>query len=820
MRKILLVLMIVSLFAAACSGGNDGGVAHSGGDDSSDAGTAPAEGDQPDDMPADSGETPGTPDPGDPDPGTSGDDPTGSGEGTATNGEGEVIILDPEEVALTVRLVRFDECAALLDHIHTEYSARVGPWGFDSGGGWIQPMPIRAMVEPMMVQADMAESFDDSGSISATPLPEPAPVPAFGADVEFSETNVQEQGADEPDVVKTDGRRILVISDGRLAVVDVATQAKTGEVEIADGWSPELFLSGDSVLVIQNGGFDSAIPAPLSTSSPRVNTPRTVIQRLEIENGVPRITSTTHVEGNYVSARSIGGTARIVLQFDPQWTFPFVYPRNETGEDTAEQANRAAVLNSTLDDWLPQYSTNDGAAWQRLTSCDRVHAPSEFSGFGLTTVVSMPVDGALDASVSTTVLAPGDLVYASTEALYTATRGWFPISVFDDEEAHQRAWDDRRTSIHRFDISGADGATYTASGSVPGDVRDQFSLSDHAGHLRVVTTTGGGWWGDQRNETVSQVRVMREVQGTLTEVGSVGDIGKGEAVQSVRFVGDVGYVVTFRQIDPFYTIDLSDPTNPVIRGELKIPGFSSYLHPISDDLVLGVGSDADETGMTTGAKVSLFDVSNLDDPREVAVWTAPGGWSDISWDHRAFLYWAPENLVVIPVTVHGNARQDGWSGAVLLEISDDEITEVGRVDHLDDEGAEQVTCRALGPDDLPSDDPDSFTTDLAWQIADEYSWVFACAPGEVRGLTDDECWLPDPGYWREQAEPLGITIADDETISVCWPSGGFPQIVRSIAIGEDLWTLSYMWGNTFGDQQARLQVNSLSNYERLLRLDV
>ena len=226
---------------------------------------------------------------------------------------------------------------------------------------------------------------------------------------------------------------------------------------------------------------------------------------------------------------------------------------------------------------------------------------------------------------------------------HAATRD---VSPCDADETGDIDWDEVRaefrTNIHRFDISDPAGAVYTASGSVPGEIHNQFALSEHAGHLRVVTTTGDRW----SSESESWVRVLAESDGLLVEVGSVGDIGRGEQVQSVRFAGDVGYVVTFRQIDPFYTIDLSDPAEPAVVGELKIPGFSSYLHPLGNGMVLGVGSDADEDGWITGAKVSLFDVSDLNEPREVAVWTAPSGWNEIGWDHRAFLWWAPEQLAV------------------------------------------------------------------------------------------------------------------------------------------------------------------------------
>ena len=702
--------------------------------------------------------------------------------------EGTVIELGPEDVVLTAGLVRFDDCETLLDYLHTEYSARVGPWGFDRGG-WFGPMPV---IEGAIAEEATADDSGASRVVSAAATS--APVEG----VDFSGTNVQEAGVDEADIVKTDGQRIFTLSSGRLVVVDAASRSRLGEVVVAEGWGRELFIDGDSLLLITRSHSD----APDGSE--------TVIQRIDVSGGAPELVETLTVQGNYISARSVGGTARVILRYDPQWNFPFVFPQTEAAESVAEEANRAAVLNSTLDDWLPHYTVGsaDSSTGSLMVPCGDVHAPSLFSGFGVTTVMSVPIDGDFDPSESTAVMAPGDTVYASVGSLYVATTRWVDSDTFSDDDEWQDAWRQRRTSVHRFDITAAE-ANYEASGEVLGVIHNQFSLSEHNGYLRIVTTVGGPW-GD---ESESHVRVLSTDGGVLAEVGSVGNIGRGEQVQSVRFVGDVGYVVTFRQIDPFYTIDLSDPANPEILGELKIPGFSSYLHPISDSLVLGVGSDADEDGRITGAKVSLFDVSDLAAPREVAVWTAPDGWNDVGWDHRAFLWWAPENLAVIPVNVWGE-----WVGAVVLRVADGTITEVGRVDHtVEGEEPGQTDCRRLTKADLPTTDMDDFSTELEYMISDEYSAVLACEPGEA-GMTGFECY--DEPFFVEEAENLEL-LRGDESISLCWLNDQPNVIVRSIVIGDDLWTLGFKgWGRHDGQAPARLHANDLQTLERLAALEL
>jgi hypothetical protein len=247
--------------------------------------------------------------------------------------------------------------------------------------------------------------------------------------------------------------------------------------------------------------------------------------------------------------------------------------------------------------------------------------------------------------------------------------------------------DDVTTEIHAFDIT-APTARYVGSGSVRGTLLNQFSMSEHEGYLRVATTVGQAWWG-RGGAQESQVVVLAEDGGDLRQVGGVGGLGRDERIHAVRFLGDIGYVVTFRETDPLYTVDLSDPTSPRVLGELKIPGYSAYLHPIGEGLVLGIGQDADEQGMRLGAQASLFDVSDLANPRRVA--TLPlggeGASSDVEYDHRAFLWWPQRDLALVPVTRwrwdEQSKTEDIDSAVVGITASGTALTEAGRASHLD-----------------------------------------------------------------------------------------------------------------------------------------
>jgi len=264
------------------------------------------------------------------------------------------------------------------------------------------------------------------------------------------------------------------------------------------------------------------------------------------------------------------------------------------------------------------------------------------------------------------------------------------------------------TEIHRFDASDPSRTTYRSSGSVPGFVLNQFAMSEDKGVLRVATTEDPLWMnGAQQQDSESGVSVLREQAGKLVTVGRVGGLGKGERIYAVRFLGDTGYLVTFHQVDPLFTLDLSDPGHPRQVGELKVAGYSAYLHPIGDGLLIGVGQDASDAGIRQGPQVSLFDVSDPAAPKRLAqrVLGDQSAGTEAEWDHHAFLWWAPEKLAVLPLqqssittvspgpAVPTTAAPSGpaaaraaaapapFAGAVGLHIARSGIAEAGRVSH-------------------------------------------------------------------------------------------------------------------------------------------
>jgi uncharacterized secreted protein with C-terminal beta-propeller domain len=177
-------------------------------------------------------------------------------------------------------------------------------------------------------------------------------------------------------------------------------------------------------------------------------------------------------------------------------------------------------------------------------------------------------------------------------------------------------------------------------------------------------------------------------------VGKVGGLGAGERIYAVRFLGPVGYVVTFRQTDPLYTVDLSDPANPRVTGELKITGFSAYLHDAGSNRLIGVGQEATTSGQRTGTQVSLFDTGNLAAARRLAQFQLPGGSSEVEYDPHAFLYWPDKGILVVPVTQPKRENGSG-SGALVLKLTGDSLTEAGTITHPVDQYANPQIRRAL-----------------------------------------------------------------------------------------------------------------------------
>jgi uncharacterized secreted protein with C-terminal beta-propeller domain len=303
----------------------------------------------------------------------------------------------------------------------------------------------------------------------------------------------------------------------------------------------------------------------------------------------------------------------------------------------------------------------------------------------MVTVLSFDLDAStLGDGAPATVVADGETVYSNGPSLYVANdQRWRTPSTGVPLQGGREAGSapEQRTEFYRFDTSRPGRPRYVAAGSVPGWLINQYAMSEWDGHLRVATTVGQpvGQAAGRESRSESTVYVLRQRDDRLIETGKVSGLGKGERIYAVRFVGRVGYVVTFRQTDPLYTVDLRDPAAPRVLGELKITGYSAYLHPAGDTRLLGIGQEATAQGQARGTQISLFDVGDLASPTRVAQYHVRHGHSEAEFDPHAFLYWPSTGLLVVPLNVYRGGAPSGT--ALVLRVDDDSLVEVGTVEH-------------------------------------------------------------------------------------------------------------------------------------------
>lgn len=534
------------------------------------------------------------------------------------------------------QLQPFRSCAALVRY--GRRNVRRGPGMF--------PPPVGGIVPPTPRMID---------SPTTGPLPSPL---APGAESDQSQTNVQEQGVDEPDVVKAADGRIFAVAGGQLHAIDAAGPRLLDSLPL-DGYAHELLLHGKRLLVMSQegtGGFG----IERAQLQPYQRDQVTLLTELDVSDPANMtVVRVQRVRGLFVSARLTGAIARVVVTNTPR-------------------AESEPALRSRLRGWLAHTTVANRLTGHKrtrpATRCRAVRRAQVFSGLDMLTVLTIDMDRGLPEVDSDAVMTGAELVYASPRRLYVATQRFVPQSA--PEEDIQGG-----TTIHEFDASDSGETTYRASGRVPGFLLNQWAMSERGGVLRVASTQSPTWLGSSELEGQSFVTTLARREDSLARLGQVGGLGKGERIYSVRFIDDVAYVVTFRQVDPLYTVDLSTPADPRVRGELKIRGYSAYLHPVGRDLLLGVGQDAGERGQLLGTQLSLFDVSDVAAPRRLHQRTvAPGASSDVEYDHHAFLWWAPRNLAVLPV---GYATdQDYFTGALGFSVERSSgIGEVGGATH-------------------------------------------------------------------------------------------------------------------------------------------
>lgn len=554
-----------------------------------------------------------------------------------------------------------------------------------------------------------------------------------GAGSDYSTTNIQVAGVDEADTIKNDGNYIYITTSNGVSIIN-AYPAENATILSNINLSSQpraLFVNGNKLVVFLEDynyyespivGIGTSIKGAIVGKPVSYGGSQTRILTYDItDRKSPIQISNTTIDGSYFESRMIGNNVYAVINQleygDP--VLPVIYYDGEAHPLKASDV----------------YYFDD--------------APIS-SGFTMTTVMSIDLEGSKTRS-ETFLLGPAIQMYVSKDNIYITYTQWNDIysmknmiekvfvlelpkdiaqkisssndsyKVIQDyynslSESEKQSLQSRvakrmidyqqeiakqveKTIIHRIGIKDGN-ILYGSRGEVPGTVLNQFSMDENNGYFRIATTTG-----HVAREGATSRNNLYVLDGSLKLTGKIEDLAPGERIYSARFMGNKAYLVTFRKVDPLFVIDLSDPANPKVLGKLKIPGYSDYLHPYDETYLIGIGKDtvpAEEGDFSwyQGVKISIFDVSDLEHPKEVANYKIGdrGTDSPVLQDHKAFLFNKEKGLMVIPILlaeVSGEKKSPTdygeftYQGAYVFNITADSITLRGRITHSTDEDAKK-----------------------------------------------------------------------------------------------------------------------------------
>ena len=497
------------------------------------------------------------------------------------------------------------------------------------------------------------------------------------SNMDKSDTNVQVEGVQEGDIIKNDGRYIYVITDRGLKIIDSNPKAPkvVSTIFVPENTSiSEIYTAGNKLIVIGQNNFYYIMEKPAADSPdltkplimpPRYDENRTDVLIYDIENIEKPVLEREYLfDGNYLSGRVIDDSFYLVnnkylnlgyryydnIDIDiplPYYTDVLRGEKHEFGYDQIK--------------YFPNYIDTRYMYTIGIDLSDKVSKPD--------------VDVYLGGT---------DTIYVSKDNLYAAVTDYS----YDYEIPQMEEFNPEYTTstvIYKFKLDGGNIGT-AVQGQVPGTIINQFSMDEHNNTFRIATTTGEMWMNTSKNN----VYILDE---NLKALGKLEGLAEGERIYSTRFAGDRVYMVTFRQVDPLFVIDTSNPRAPELKGMLKIPGYSTYLHMVDENHILGFGYDTEENqwGGTVngGLKISMFDVSNVNRPKETftEVIGKAGTYSELLYNHKALMFSLNKGLMAFPVSRMAENYKSDFNGAYVYNISNDSIKLKSTISHNESEFA-------------------------------------------------------------------------------------------------------------------------------------
>ncbi len=530
--------------------------------------------------------------------------------------------------SLSQPLPRFGSCQALQERFDQYWARQRYPMPYLSAS------PVDELMSPVMEDA-------------ANGAPAPSSAVKSESAANYSQTNVQVAGVDEADTIKNDGKYIYMVSNATVRIVEAYPASGMKELtrlEFEEGfWPQELYVDGDRLAVIGNASSYDAQPlakeggivADAKMIWPGYYSQRTQVYVFDIsDRSAPKTLRKVSYQGYALSTRRVEGRLYLVLNSQPQmW-----------GADSVP----------TAESLLPVFQ--DGQAEpQKMADCSQIGYFPGHQHPNYMMAVSMPMEkeGAIEREV---LLGSGDMIYSSAKSLYVAAQSFAPWQYADWDWSRDQV----RTHAYKFALEKDGGIAFAGRGIVPGTPLNQFAMDEAAdGEFRIATTQGNTW--DDSNPSSNNVYIL---DAGMKRLGQLEGVAPGERIYSTRFMGDRLYMVTFRQTDPLFVIDLANGRLPRILGQLKIPGFSNYLHPYDANHLIGFGMDTSEDakGNVTlgGMKLSLFDVTDVKNPVQkfAEVIGDQGTYSELLYNHKALLFDKAKSLLAFPIQIYEKVQAE------------------------------------------------------------------------------------------------------------------------------------------------------------------
>lgn len=430
---------------------------------------------------------------------------------------------------------------------------------------------------------------------------------------DYSTTNVQVQGVDEADIVKTNGKYIFYIKGDNISVIDVESKSVITNLEFKNDMPIEMYLNDSKLIVIADKGMKKKYYYS------RENTLKIIQYDFSDVNNIKKERE-IEVEGNLLTSRMIDNNVYVISN---KYIYNLIDDENDLKPVYKDSAQ--GILNKCIEYTDIQYFPGTIADSYML-------------------IASFDVSNKEKSVNIQTYLGSGEDVYASTENLYVTCRNYE-----EENDSVIQYYYDEKTKVYKFNLNNGN-VNFIADAVIPGYIDSQFSMDEYNGYFRIATTY---YSKDTNYKNVNNLYVLDK---DMNLVGQIENLAPDESIYAVRYMGDKAYVVTFEQIDPLFVIDLSDPTKPKVLGELKIPGYSEYLHPYDETHIIGFGRDTETDGefvKNAGFKMALFDVSDLSNPKEMysVIIGDKGTYSELLNNHKALLFSKDKNIIAFPITI-------------------------------------------------------------------------------------------------------------------------------------------------------------------------